>query len=461
MRIPIVFATDENYIFYTVVAISSLAKSAAEETRYEIYILVGEGFPENTLLNEADRRYANVEIHIVRVNAALFQNVIINNGHVTKATFYRLALCDLIDVEKCIYLDSDIIVTDDLKELFQTDLTGYYIAGCRDIWIDTLSDKARENRRKRTGIPSMQEYVNAGVIVMNLQKMKEDGLERKFMQCLKTDYPFEDQDILNVCCYGKICHLSARWNMFTFFRGKLKEMRNMGISEKNLCEFKEGRGIIHYATPFIRPWEHLHCWMNQEWWETAAEWEEKSDYQKLLKKVQEIESKEHWCCYLKKCKNYEKIILFGFTAYGKRLCDWLLNAGLQEKLIFCDNNPKKYQMQYRGVYVFPLREIDWARALFINASQRRSAEVTQLLFDAGVKQNDILCYIERQPDFYQYLDSRCYLDELKDIFLRERGESLEGFCDDLQQMKKILSIEPSYKSWREYYYMDEWILKGE
>lgn len=76
-------------VFYTCVAISSLARSAAPGTEYEIYILTGEEFPDKSLLNAVEEKYSNISLKIIRVNAEVFQNVVVNNSHVTRATFLR------------------------------------------------------------------------------------------------------------------------------------------------------------------------------------------------------------------------------------------------------------------------------------------------------------------------------------------------------------------------------------
>lgn len=411
------------------------------------------------MLGTIEEKYSNICINIIRVKTEIFQNVIVNNRHVTKATFYRLALCKLINEVKCIYLDADIIVTEDLQSLFTVDLEKYYIAGCRDIWIDMMSEKAREKRRKRTGIPSMQDYVNAGVLVMNLQKMREEGLDKVFLQHLNKDYLFEDQDIINVCCYGKIKHLPAKWNIYTLFLGSLNEMRDNGISEDVLRDFKARKGIIHYATPFIRPWEHTRYWANREWWEVASEWKEELCYQKLEEKIRRKEEPEQWAYYLKRCGEHQKIVIFGFTSYGREMCDWLLNSGFREKLLFCDNNPQKWKMEYKGICTFPLGEVEREGTLFINSSQRRSLEVKELLLEAGVKKEDIICYIQRDREYYQYLDSCYYLEELKDIFLREFGRGLKGFEENLSVMRKIVREMPECQSWHGKYFMKDWVLK--
>ena len=98
-------------------------------------------------------------------------------------------------------------------------------------------------------------------------------------------------------------------------------------------------------------------------------------------------------------------------------------------------------------------------ALFINSSQRRRAEVTGLLRDYGISEGDILCYERKEREYYLYLDECYYLEELKDIFLRERGSGRKGFREDLAVMRQVLAGEPEYQSWRGKYFMDEWILK--
>ena len=459
MRIPIVFATDKNYIFYTCVAISSLAQNAARETIYDISVLIGEDFPDKSLLDDVEKKYPNVTIRFIKVNQEAFRNVTINNNHVTKATFYRLLLCDLLDDDRCIYLDSDIVVTEDLQTLYSVEIDGYYIAGCRDIWIDMMAEEKRAVRRLRTGIPSMDEYVNGGVLVMNLRKIREDGIDRMFVRQLDKNYPYEDQDIMNVCCYGKILHLPAKWNIFTLFLGRLEEMRAKGIGRDVLEAFGRRQGIIHYATPFIRPWEHALYRANLMWWDVASEWAQEPCYQELYKKVWKHDTEQYLDVWLEKCRGYRQIIIFGFTAYGKTVCDWLLDGGFEDRLWFCDNNSEKHCQDYKGIRVLSLDEFPKEEVLFINSSQRRRAEVMGLLRDHGIGESDILCYEQKGRDYYCYLDECYYLDELKDIFLKECGHGRKGFREDLTIMKKVLAQESEYQNWREKYYMDEWILK--
>ena len=461
MRIPVVFATDENYIFYTCTAITSLAQSAGPDTEYDVFILTSPDFPSGSIVEETGHRYSNINVTIMRVNPQLFENVVIHNGHVTRSTFYRLLLSDMLEEERCIYLDSDICVTDDLQALFQTELDEYYVAGCRDIWIDLLPQDIYERRRNRAGLPSLQGYINAGVLLMNLKKIREDGMDRVFMQHLNRDYEYEDQDIINVCCYGSICHLPARWNIFTLFLGQIDTLRENGISGTAIRELQERKGIIHYATPFIRPWEHTLYWANGQWWKIAEQWKETEYYRRLREKVLERERTERWSYCLERCAEYGKIVIFGFTGFGCEVCEWLLRGRVGGTLLFCDNDPEKSRFTYKGIGVVSLTSVDKRGTLFINVSQRRSLEVQQELLEQGVKKEDILFCSRNKPDgYYRYLDSRYYMEELRDIFLRERGPGLGEFQEDLTFMRELLSTDLQYQALNDRYHMKEWLLRS-
>ena len=66
----------------------------------------------------------------------------------------------------------------------------------------------------------MKYYVNTGVLLMNLKKIREDNMTQKFIKLSKRTYDFQAQDILNIACYGKILTLPPKYNVLVT---KLKE----------------------------------------------------------------------------------------------------------------------------------------------------------------------------------------------------------------------------------------------
>lgn len=411
MKIPVVFATDENYLFYTIVAITSMAENAKEDTFYQIYILASGALEKgHYLIDVIKNKYSNIDITILPVGEAEFQNVYINNSHVTKATFYRLLLGELLYVDKCLYLDSDIIVNIDLQELYAIELDSAYIAGVRDLWIDLMEENQREERRIKTDIPSMNQYVNAGVVLFNLDKIRRDKLTEQFCSHMKRNYMFEDQDILNVCCYDHIGWLPAKWNLFTLFMGQFSELEQKGIDKDTLCYMKEKKGIIHYATPYIRPWESKRFICNDIWWKYAEKWRNTLEFQMLEKRVQQREIGYSEKSIADYCVGYEKVYIWGFTELSRRVFTELLRKGVGNIVSFIDNDVEKQKFTYCGkpVRSFDIGVCNAGKSAFIIVSRKKEKEIQNILAEQGVVEEDIVCFVQKSPYYYQCLRSEYY-----------------------------------------------------
>lgn len=453
VEIPVVYATDHNYLFYTCVSITSLAESAAKSTFYKIYILTGEEFCDReNLVGALNDRYSNLQIELICVGTGMFDHVFIQNEHISKAAFYRLAICDLISDDKCIYLDSDTLVMEDLQELIGYDIGTYYLAGCRDIWIDCLSEEACEARRIETRIPGMEGYVNSGVLVFNLKKIREDRLNETFIAHMSIRYPYEDQDILNVCCYNHIFMLPAKWNNFTAGIGLENDLRVAGYKEDVLLMYKSLYGITHYATKEARPWEGRRAWKDWYWWQVAQKWSNTKAYQAVFQSLKVKDNQNSWLELLESVHTYQTVTIWGYTSYAMELCDWLLNAKMEFEIYFCDNDIKKSGQVYKMVKVlspehaFQIKE----GVIYLIASQRQGEKVRTELLNQGILPENILLYRRKDINFYRMLDSRYYEQELDEIFLKEAVN-----IPPEQRMQELLRHE----EWVDKYYLRWWILK--
>lgn len=413
MEIPVVFATDENYIFYTVTAVTSMAENAAEDTFYRVYVLVsGELERGHGLFDCLQERYANLELRLLPVDGRAFEHVRIHNPHVTKATFYRLLLAGLLEEERCLYLDSDVVVGTDLQELYLTEMEGGYIAGVRDLWIDLLTKEEREARRERTHIPDLDEYVNAGVLVFDLKRIREDHVMERFCRHMAYDYPYEDQDIVNVCCYGKIRRLPAKWNLFTLFLGRVEELEARGVDGDAVRQMRERKGILHYATPFIRPWESERFLCNDVWWKYASVWSERPEYRKLQADMRQKEighSKEKMASF---CAAHERVFVWGFTAFGREVCVGLMEAGVGNIACFLDRDAEKQKFTYcrKRVQPFDMERYEPGKHGFLIACRKSGKEVRRMLVEKGVRTEDIVCCVYKDKIYNQCLRAE-YLEE--------------------------------------------------
>lgn len=270
--IPVVFASDENYVKPLSAAVTSMLKNAFETTWYDIYILVPEQFSSRSkyLILSLEDEFSNCCIKFIPV-LDKFNDSYIRIPHITTVTYYRLLIPTILsNINKCIYLDVDIIVNGDLFELFSTDIEDFYIAGVKGAGYHYPEEWAIRHS-KELSLPNMKQYINAGVLVMNLFNMRNNNLQDLFLELEKKNFHSQDQDIINVACYNKIKHIELKYNfMTTRFSGTVyhfeyDEIMSLVFEEKEILEAVKKPIIVHYANK-IKPWDSLSTFNSDLWW---------------------------------------------------------------------------------------------------------------------------------------------------------------------------------------------------
>lgn len=218
------------------VSITSLLENNVH-SKIVVHILYSD-LSDNTILRLSvfEKRYPNAKIVFHKIEPARFKDFQINIPHITKETYFRYLISDIItDTNKVLYLDGDTVVNGEISELFNIDLTGFYCAGVRDIYIEQIGYK------KEIGLTESELYINAGVILFNLEEIRKSSIvEKLFKLSAENDFKFQDQDVINVAFKGKIKELDCIYN---FKRAHQKAF------PKKVKLVK----IIHYVGP-NKPW---------------------------------------------------------------------------------------------------------------------------------------------------------------------------------------------------------------
>lgn len=284
----ICYATDENYIYPTLVSMTSLMENLGKDSFCKITILLSKGVStkDEEKLKSLEKSYKNCSVNLVDMSGN-FENS--EQRCWSTAMYYRLNLPQILkDESKCIYIDGDTIVRKDLKEMYNLDLTDYYIAGVRDFNTRVNSESTHY---KTLGIPNLNSYVCSGVLVMNLEKMRNDNLNDIFEKLVKENdekniYHFPDQDILNKVCYGKILCMPLKYGalIHTGFENSFEnsDYAKWASNEKDWEEGRKDPVIVHFTGP--KPWTKIYSDFCKEWWEYA----EKTIYKEDIKKVYPI-----------------------------------------------------------------------------------------------------------------------------------------------------------------------------
>ncbi|WP_270780314.1 glycosyltransferase [Holdemanella biformis] len=162
----------------------------------------------------------------------------------TIGTMFRCSLPELLpNLNRIIYLDADLFVNRDIKELWDVDICEYCLAGVADEGVDIHNYPKILN--KYPGIKK-ESYFNAGVLYMNLKKLREFGNLKKLVVDFLVENPeagLPDQDALNVIFHNKVLYLDGSWNQFVF------------MHRKDNVE-KLDKAIFHYAAALLMLYSH-------------------------------------------------------------------------------------------------------------------------------------------------------------------------------------------------------------
>lgn len=204
-EINICLACDNNYAKYAGVVIASILYNANINDHITFYILDGKISNENKTLLNSLKSIKTCDINFIPIDKNLFNEYkkVKTHKYVSLATYYRLKLPSLLpNVNKIIYFDCDFVVNTSLKELFDTDLEGHPIAGVHDI--------------KKKMVLKNPTYVNAGMLIFDIEKMRELNLEALFLDWTEKNshkITCGDQEIINEVCKGRIKILDEEWNV--------------------------------------------------------------------------------------------------------------------------------------------------------------------------------------------------------------------------------------------------------
>lgn len=257
-EIPIFFSTDDNYVPFLTVALHSIIENASKEYDYKIIILNSELKKENVekiVAFEND----NFKVEFADVNKKI-ENVAKNmtlglRDYYSNSIYYRIFIPSLFpNYKKALYLDADIVVIDDISKLYFEDLGNNLLGAITD---DVVNGNESFKKYSETvlGIEPTK-YFNSGILVMNLEKLREYEIENKFVHLIGK-YNFDtiapDQDYLNYLCKNKVKYIHKGWD-------------KMPMEDENFSD--EDLHLIHYNM-FRKPWHYSEVLYEDFFWNYA------------------------------------------------------------------------------------------------------------------------------------------------------------------------------------------------
>ncbi len=230
--INVCLACDNNYAKYAGVVVASVLANSKDDESLNFYILDG-GISESKKTEILSlKSIKDCKIEFVQIEESMFEDYkkVATHKYISIATYYRLRLATLLpEVERIIYFDCDMVVNSSLNNLFNVELGENIIAGVRDI-----------NKRMLQQNPS---YINAGMVLFDLNKIREENIEQKFYDYTNENFEtikMGDQTIINEVLKGRIKIVEDEWNV-------------QSSNFTNRSSYTKHPYIIHYVAK-RKPW---------------------------------------------------------------------------------------------------------------------------------------------------------------------------------------------------------------
>jgi lipopolysaccharide biosynthesis glycosyltransferase len=353
--INIVCASDDRYVKHLAVLILSIIKNNPN-CHLRFNIIDGGIKKDNIHKLESILASNKVGFKFLYPNKERVKSLKIDK-HLSLVTYYRLLIPQLLDksIEKVLYLDSDIVVNDDIAELFNIDITSYSMAAVETPFF---------NRHKELSMDRRASYFNAGVLVINLKYWRENNISDKVITFI-TDNPdsilYHDQDGMNAILFDKWLGIDSTWNLTSqlLYLGKLNDTKNANI--------------IHY-TEASKPWHLLN---NHPY---------KNEYEKYLAMTPWKDDIPPENDIILKLLEVKKIIIFGSGGSGIRLLERIKELNGQVSY-FLDNNKKLFDNSVCGTVTYlpnKLKEEN-LEDVFIFIASMYYVDIEKQLIDMGLK----------------------------------------------------------------------------
>lgn len=235
----IVFSANNSYIPYLLVALRTLGRN--NKYPINIYLLYTNLTKKNLLQLKLVCDNFNYNFTSIKINKSLFEGAR-EMRYLKLETYYRLIIPTLIDSKSVLYLDCDILIKSNIKELFDIDLRGYALAAVKDAVVYQPIDKNKMNNTSN--------YFNTGILLMNLDYWRQNNLSKIIL-----DFAIENHNLL---LFADQCAINAIIGLDYISLNKEYNFQPHHIikdDEKNLFELNNCK-IVHFCGAY-KPTHHL------------------------------------------------------------------------------------------------------------------------------------------------------------------------------------------------------------
>lgn len=333
-KIPVVFSINNGYVKQLATVIMSILKNS--NAKFEFNVLHRDITCDNIkklesmlkTYSNAEIRFYNISDYLKNQNLEKFMSRRKDYNYISIETYFRFFIPDIFNqYDKVIYLDSDILVFSDLFDLYNIDLKNNYLGAIQDTFLELAVDNPKIKTSlhpkfsyseyfKKYLHKKNNKYFNAGILLFNVKKMREDNITLKLFEFALKNSPleFQDQCVLNAVLENSTTYIDYRWNILK----DLKSYINLFSKKKKIIfeEYYKNPYIFHYVW-HNKPWlihdDYNYSFVN-EWWKhyKMTPFLDKKDletYKTISKRIKPSLLKSIFS--VRNCNNHKVITILG------------------------------------------------------------------------------------------------------------------------------------------------------
>jgi lipopolysaccharide biosynthesis glycosyltransferase len=280
-------AADANYFTQAAVLVRSLSLTQMTATHLVIF---GNRWTQLQILELKKSASNHVSFEVLPVNKDDFKEIKLSHGFPLATAYNLIASRYLLnDYDHAIYVDADIVILDDLGDVWNQVLITP-VSAVIDAHIGFIGFPSMWRPWRELGVDPKAPYLNTGLMNIDLKMWREQEITEKCLALLESyEMPCIDQDALNLVLNGKFDRMHPRYNLMPYHL--MKKLRTVDILEGpvDIQDAIKDPAMIHFHRSFLgKPWVRGCIHPARQLWtsiadEVSPKWRKSNDFIATLK----------------------------------------------------------------------------------------------------------------------------------------------------------------------------------
>jgi lipopolysaccharide biosynthesis glycosyltransferase/GT2 family glycosyltransferase len=243
VQMHIFFSFKDNYAQHAGTAMTSIIKNMYPDDKISFYIL-SKGLSRKSIRLLDKLHNENIDIEYIKVSDDRLGICPVPSSAYSKECYYRYLIPEVKPyIDKCIYIDCDVIVSKPLNDLWNIDLGNNFVAATKEVAYGI------SNLRKL----QFDTYFNSGMMLINNKKWRNENVTNILFENTKKLHDkivFTDQDVLNYTFGSSVVWLDPK---FHCERAVFDRVQPGLYSDEQYWCARHCPVISHFTGP-VKPW---------------------------------------------------------------------------------------------------------------------------------------------------------------------------------------------------------------